>query len=62
MADVIDLATYRNRREGSAAPGRRRGRPYRYDPGLLAGKDPKGGNTAPRGRPTPTDDNHKTPA
>jgi hypothetical protein len=34
---VADLALVRAGREGAEAPGRRRGRPYRYDPGPMAG-------------------------
>lgn len=58
MGDVVDLATYRVRREGSDGPARRRGRPYRYDPGPLEGKTPR-----PVGPvPDALDDDPKTPA
>jgi len=38
---IADLTLVRAGREGAEAPGRRRGRPYRYDPGPLA-KGPEG--------------------
>lgn len=38
MADIIDLEGFRRRRADADAPVRRIPRPYRYDPGPLAGK------------------------
>ena len=58
MGDVVDLAAYRDRREGPDGPGRRHGRQYRYDPGPLEGKSPR-----PDDRTADiVDDDHKSPA
>jgi hypothetical protein len=58
MGDVIDLAAFRERRAGAEAPGRRHGRPYRYDPGPQEGK-----RTGPeRPAAAAADDEDKTPA
>lgn len=37
MGEVISLELYRAKRARQSAPGRRYGRPYRYDPGPLEG-------------------------
>jgi hypothetical protein len=60
MGEVIDLNAVRERKARAEAPARRKGRPYRYDPGPLEGK--RAGSGQGPAPSDPSNDEDKTPA